>query len=315
MGVVWQKKFASHAERDVMMALADHADDHGICWPAQGYVAWKVERHPDTVKAAMKTFRDQEIIEIVGRAEGGRSRSPVYRIHPEKLPDKEPYERGGGRPPVLDGEVKGGVTDRKGGMADPPEPSEEPSAGYETEVSRGIGPTPLEKHITNMIYDRMKAEGMPWTGEEYGFHLGRVKWMIEHMEPSDIEVEMLPAAFVTLYAITPKTDAAAALREVRRNKMRQAIMEERERARDQAGAAGGRPPERLNPFADTAMEMRDELRGTEWYGATFGDRLATDHIERAVTEAKERGVGHEELVKRLSSDWRGARDENEKESE
>lgn len=134
MGVVWTKKFETHAERDVMLALADHADDHGLCWPSQKYVAWKTDHHPDTVKAIYKKLRDRGIIEVVGRAEGGRGRSPVYKIMPQKLPDKPPYERGGGTPPVLDGEKKGGVrgkkggaTDRKGGVVDPPEPSLEPS--------------------------------------------------------------------------------------------------------------------------------------------------------------------------------------------
>lgn len=123
MAVCFAKKFENHADRDVMLALCDHANDEGICWPSRAHIAWKMDRHPDTVKQSMKKFRQQGLIETRREANNDLSKSPVIRVLPHKLPDKEPREqdRGASDPPV------GGASNPPGGgVSDPPKPSEEP---------------------------------------------------------------------------------------------------------------------------------------------------------------------------------------------
>lgn len=129
IAVCFKKQFENHADRDVMLALCDHANDEGICWPSRAHIAWKMDRHPETVKACLKKFRKQGLIETRREANNDLSKSPVLRVLPHKLPDKKPREGGGSQTPRGEG-----AADPPGrGAGDSPKSSLEPSVSSSNE--------------------------------------------------------------------------------------------------------------------------------------------------------------------------------------
>lgn len=141
MAVCWRKQFDCHADKDVMIALCDHANDDGICWPSRAYIAWKIDRHPDTVKASLKKFRDAGIIEVRREANNDMARSPVIRVLPQDLPDKQPYKHGS------DSSDRGAADPPVGGVTDPPKPSVEPSVVTQP---KGCGETPGSATVSGL---------------------------------------------------------------------------------------------------------------------------------------------------------------------
>ena len=99
---------------------------------------------------------------------------------------------------------------------------------------------PLDKHTTDQLYDAMKATGLRWDQEEYSYHLGRVQDMLRNDDPTEEEIEALPEALKRVYALNPtKADAPKALREMRRQKMRDEITAgwEKDKERDSSDSA------------------------------------------------------------------------------
>jgi len=66
----------------VLMALADAADDHGVCWPSVTTLARKCSVSPRTVQRMLKLLVDQQLLvaESRHRQSGARS-SNRYRLH------------------------------------------------------------------------------------------------------------------------------------------------------------------------------------------------------------------------------------------
>lgn len=90
----------------ILMALADNADDEGICWPRVNTIAKKCSVAPRTVQRAIKTLQS---LDLLGKSprfdkESGRQTSNVYQLrittpHVNKSP---PPPKGG---PAGDGDV------------------------------------------------------------------------------------------------------------------------------------------------------------------------------------------------------------------
>ena len=82
---------------------------------------------------------------------------------------------------------------------------------------------PLDKDLTDRMYDAWKAESFPrWTQETYGYHLGRVQQLLRDVELTDSELERLPYEFVKYYVgWNPKADAVSTLTEMRRRDARE----------------------------------------------------------------------------------------------
>ena len=79
-----------HHEQAVLLALADHADDHGgNVYPSIGYVAWKLGYSERQVHRIMADLRQRNVI-VVTRA--ARGKFPAhYRLEFGNLPIKDPY--------------------------------------------------------------------------------------------------------------------------------------------------------------------------------------------------------------------------------
>jgi Helix-turn-helix domain len=82
MSQVWELELPA-AEKLIALALADHANDQGICAPSFSRIAWKCGISRDTVKRALRRFRDSGLVLKTSEA-GGPGRPAVWRIFPSK---------------------------------------------------------------------------------------------------------------------------------------------------------------------------------------------------------------------------------------
>lgn len=86
-------KFNSPAEREVYMAMADHADHKGEGIRASlGFIAWKLDVHEDTVRRHVKSLVKAGILVQVGK-NGAIGRANEYRIDATKGQSKGAYTR------------------------------------------------------------------------------------------------------------------------------------------------------------------------------------------------------------------------------
>ena len=126
-----------HSQQVVLLALADHADHLGYCWPSKALLAWKVGCSTSTIKRVLRCFRQAGILEAVAYEQGGRGQPTRYRIHLEKGVRKPPFvPRRKGVKSGLKG-VKSGL---KGVTAMPPEPlTNEPGRACARDGSQASG--------------------------------------------------------------------------------------------------------------------------------------------------------------------------------
>lgn len=54
MSYVWDISLFKGSDKLIMLCLADHADDAGVCWPSIETIARKSGVSPTTVKATLK---------------------------------------------------------------------------------------------------------------------------------------------------------------------------------------------------------------------------------------------------------------------
>ena len=129
-GQVWGLEL-KHDEQDVLLALADSADDNGHrCWPSVGFLSWKTGWSERQVQRALRRLECLRLICGVGSMKGGAT-TPIYEIHLENGTPKAPWvnmrgrrERGDTQSPVpakVVAPVTPGVTVQtdRGDCADP----------------------------------------------------------------------------------------------------------------------------------------------------------------------------------------------------
>ena len=95
---VWARSESRNGARLVMLALADRADDNGLCWPSIDDLAERTKLSPRAVQKAIATLA--EIGELQVENGGGRHRSNRYRIVPKPrtsdgFTDEEPRKHDG----------------------------------------------------------------------------------------------------------------------------------------------------------------------------------------------------------------------------
>lgn len=76
---VWHGSNAKGNDLLVLLALADNANDQGVCWPSLAYLAEKTRLHPNTIRARLKSLREQGILSWDERPGG----SNMFRINTE----------------------------------------------------------------------------------------------------------------------------------------------------------------------------------------------------------------------------------------
>ena len=90
MSQVWELDLPHNAQ-SIFLALADHADDDGYCYPSVGQLAWKTGYGVRQVQRTLKDLRDQKMAIPTGSVAGGRHNTVVYRLYPSAGKQKPPF--------------------------------------------------------------------------------------------------------------------------------------------------------------------------------------------------------------------------------
>jgi hypothetical protein len=140
MSQVWEEADLGGSELLVLLALADHANDNGVCWPSVPRLAARARLSERQTQRVLQKLHADGYFEIVSKGDG-RGHSTLYRV-------------------TLKGDTKGdtvstftkervtSATQRvtsatvKGDIAMSPEPSIEPSIEPSTFISSAPSKTP-----------------------------------------------------------------------------------------------------------------------------------------------------------------------------
>lgn len=88
MKIVWKRYPEGGSKLLVLLALADWANDAGICFPSMPTIASKIRLSKSQAQRVLHDLIEQEFICVLGNAKGGRpGATPTYRINIEKLTD------------------------------------------------------------------------------------------------------------------------------------------------------------------------------------------------------------------------------------
>jgi hypothetical protein len=90
MAQVWELDLPHNAQ-SIFLALADHADDDGYCYPSVGRLAWKTGYGVRQVQRTLKDLRDQKLAIPTGSVAGGRHNTVVYKLDPSAGKQKPPF--------------------------------------------------------------------------------------------------------------------------------------------------------------------------------------------------------------------------------
>ncbi len=97
MARVWDETKFKGTELLILLCLADHADDDGVCWPSYQRLADRARTTPRWAMACVKRLEDEGFLTLERRGNVGRSN--LYTLHiPEgvkKTAGVKPSSRGG----------------------------------------------------------------------------------------------------------------------------------------------------------------------------------------------------------------------------
>lgn len=255
--MVWayEQEIKNSGAKFTLVTAAQYCNDEGICWVKQATLAQDMSMDRRSVMRHLDGLEKAKLIERVERRrkDGTRASDLIKLVGFRKVTKSHSDDQQGDKNDTDQGDK---LSQQETSVN---ETSLNPTGG--TESRKPPKPKPLDKHITDTLYDRMKATGMRWTKEEYGFHISRVQEMLAKDEPTDEELEELPGALVDLFAFQAKGDAVSALREIRRKRRRGELIEERERERQSrreeiAGEAA--PWERPNPHGERKSTLSEK---------------------------------------------------------
>lgn len=164
MAAVWRLKTGSHTEKLVLLALADNANDSGVCWPSVGTIAKKCNLSKPSVHAHLRALEAKNPPWLITTQNTGRSSTYKLSI-PDLLSSLTPP-------------VKEPNTPCKAALHPPvkllnPEPSFEPSKNPKANGGLTSGQFWMLKEQMKLIADDMKAlkaksyvEGSGWSDED-----------------------------------------------------------------------------------------------------------------------------------------------------
>ena len=146
----WEQPVAKAATKLVLLALADHANADGECWPSMKRIAERSDISPRHVSRAIDELIDLGLVEKSNRRRhGGQYRGWDYRILVQRTPasigNQVPLTSGHGRPAPADTGVRS-----------------EPSENHQEE---SIAATPPEKSAKkDELFEAVAAAcGIDWT--------------------------------------------------------------------------------------------------------------------------------------------------------
>jgi hypothetical protein len=89
MSKVWALDLP-HNHLWVLMALADHADDQGQCWPGVDRIAWKCGSSTRQVQRILRQLVEDNLLTVRDRS--GRGATNYYVLHLDNAPQKPPLD-------------------------------------------------------------------------------------------------------------------------------------------------------------------------------------------------------------------------------
>ena len=159
MSQVWEDaRIQSQPELLVLLALADHARDDGVCWPSIRTIAAKARVEERSAQRILRRLIEKELVELVTK--GGC-------IDGHNVPNR--YRVTGGDPPSPRGLTEGhpGVTSGQGVGGDRQSPRSDPENPDGVTLGQGnhnIEPS-LSKTTTSSLH-RRSAIQKRWSGDE-----------------------------------------------------------------------------------------------------------------------------------------------------
>ena len=107
----WDQPVAKAANKLVLLALADHANSDGECWPSMKRIAERSDISPRHVSRAINELIDLGLVEKANRRRhGGQYRGWDYRLNVQRTPASggppRPVTSGHGRPSPADTGVR-----------------------------------------------------------------------------------------------------------------------------------------------------------------------------------------------------------------
>lgn len=96
MAWAWKQK-CSPTEKLILLALADHANDDGSCWPGMERIAEKTGFTRRSVINSVKTLQEKGMLGITKRATGGFKKSNLYTLLVDQEDALSRCERGSQR--------------------------------------------------------------------------------------------------------------------------------------------------------------------------------------------------------------------------
>jgi biotin operon repressor len=130
MSAVWELNLPQN-QKLVLLALADHANDEGVCYPSVGRVAWKTGISERQVQRIVQKLRAAGLVVLLRNAQGGRGNPAVYEVQPQKGVKLSPFAGRGDIGDTLSeskrchsGQERVTSENQKGDIAASPEPSE-----------------------------------------------------------------------------------------------------------------------------------------------------------------------------------------------
>jgi hypothetical protein len=85
MTAVWDREDLSSTQKLVLLALADWANDEGLCWPSIERVAKKSSLKKRAVQLAIRSLEEMQFIrreEVIGKGNRYWIQIPVHHMHP-----------------------------------------------------------------------------------------------------------------------------------------------------------------------------------------------------------------------------------------
>ena len=80
MNWAWELAELPLRESMVLLALADAANDDGLCWPSQDTLAMKARSSTRSVKRAISMLKDADLIEVIPQSSVNGRRANLYRV-------------------------------------------------------------------------------------------------------------------------------------------------------------------------------------------------------------------------------------------
>lgn len=245
-GLVWDLDLPQN-EKYVLLAYADKADHEGNnAHPGVGLVAWMTGYSEDSVRRITRDLLSKRgLLEVQERGGGGSANKFRVCLENFKTFERPPRKRRG-RPTTPENPPQINPPQNNGGLFDgktpitaiPPQRPYTTVGNYEEQSSSSESSdsqtrtVPLNKYITDRLYNALKDRGIRWSKDEYGFHLGRVNDMIAKDDPTDAEIEALPSQMLRTLAFKPDADAVHALRDLRRADLRKEAEDEQRAKRE-----------------------------------------------------------------------------------